>query len=294
MPTSRADTAATTPADPGGRLRRVRSDDGTTVVLERVTQGPVDLVLIGGGPTLRGRWSKVAAHLDGVFSCWLMDRRGKGDSGDTAPYSFEREYEDLAAVVASFPGPVSLAGHSSGATVALGAVLRGVPLASLALYEPPWPVDGPLAGADVIDRVAALIEEGDRDAALDLAFREMVGLPAVAVAGLRHSPMWPEWRELAHTWPREMREASSLPRDLSGLAAVNLPTLFIVGDETSPHLRRSTEALAAAMPGASVVELPGQGHGALDLAPHLVVGAILAFAVHSTAHESLDAHRRRP
>ena len=64
-----------------------------------------------------------------------MDRRGKGDSGDTedpTAYSFEREYEDLAAVVGSFSSPVSVAGHSSGATCALGAAVHGVPVASLA------------------------------------------------------------------------------------------------------------------------------------------------------------------
>jgi pimeloyl-ACP methyl ester carboxylesterase len=304
MPIARADSAASTTMNSGTQLRRVRSQDGTTLVLERVTQGSSDLVLIGGGPTRRGRWARAAVLLEGAFSCWLMDRRGKGDSGDTLPYSFEREYDDLAAVVASFPGPVSLAGHSSGGTVALGAVLRGVPVGSLVLYEPPWPLDGPLAGAAVIDRVEALVDGGDRDAALELAFREMVGMPAAAVAGLRRSPMWAEWTALVHTWPREMREASQLSPDLTCLAGLDLPTLLIVGAETSPHLRQSTQAVAAAVPGAALVELPGQGHGALDLAPRLVAEAILAFPGHPrtraakfpspTARESLDGGGRHP
>ena len=79
------------------------------------------------------------------------------------------------------------------------------------LYEPPWPVDDPLAGTEFIDEMEALIDQGDRDQALELAFTQMVRMPAEAVATLRHTPMWPEWMALAHTWPREMRAASSLP-----------------------------------------------------------------------------------
>lgn len=264
----------------GVSLRQVRSADGTTIALEQVTRGPADLVMVAGGPTRRSRWARTAALLDGVFSCWLMDRRGKGDSGDADPatYSFDREYEDLAAVVESFSGPVSIAGHSSGATCALGAAVRGLPVASLMLYEPPWPVDGPLSGADLIDEMDAMIGRGERDEALELAFTRMVGMPSQAVAALRPTPMWAEWRALAHTWPREMREASSLSRDLAQFAAVTAPTLFMVGSLSPLHLQRSTRAIAAAMPHTSVVELPGQGHGALDQAPHLVAEAVSAFA----------------
>jgi pimeloyl-ACP methyl ester carboxylesterase len=261
-------------------IRRVRSADGVTIVLEQVTHGPVDLVLVAGGPNRRSRWGAAAALLDGVVSCWLMDRRGKGDSGDSedpAAYSFEREYEDLAAVVDSFSGPVGIGGHSSGATCALGAAVHGLPIASLMLYEPPWPVDGPLAGAEFIDRMEALIDQGNRDEALELAFTKMVGMPTEAVAALRHSPMWQEWRALAHTWPREMREASDLCRDPSRFATVTTPALVLVGALSPAHLQRSTRAIAAAMPHATVVELPGQGHGALDRAPHLVAEAIAAF-----------------
>ena len=39
----------------------------------------------------------------------------------------------------------------------------------------------------------ALIDQGDRDQALELAFTQMVRMPAEAVAALRHTPMWPEW-----------------------------------------------------------------------------------------------------
>lgn len=75
---------------------------------------------------------------------------------------------------------------------------------------------------------------------------------------------------------RKMREAAKLPRDLSVLDQVGAPALLMVGAVTSAQLRGSTQATATALPHATVVELPGHGHGALDRAPHLVAEAIRA------------------
>jgi pimeloyl-ACP methyl ester carboxylesterase len=259
--------------------RRVVSADGTELTLTRVNEGPRDLLLVPGGPSPGARWAAVAARLDGSFSCWLMDRRGKGDSGDREPYGFAREHEDLAAVLSSFHGAaVGVAAHSSGATVALGAAARGVQPAWLALYEPPWPVDGPLGSREIIDAIEASIAAGDRDAALEMAFRDMVGMPATAVAALMGSPVWAEWRSLAHTWPREMRELLAMPAGVDGLAAVTTPTLLLCGTLSPAHLRRACEAIVTALAAATLVDLPGQGHGALDTGPDLVASAIRDFA----------------
>jgi alpha-beta hydrolase superfamily lysophospholipase len=171
MPEQRSGTTLQSHAE----MRTVTSSDGTSLVVERVTRGERNVLMVPGGPSTRARWADVARKLDGHLSCWLMDRRGKGESGDTEPYSFAREYDDLSAVAAAIGGPVVLAAHSSGATCALGAALRGTPFASLVLYEPPWPVDGPLADPGQIEAVESLIAAGDRDGALELAFGAMVG-----------------------------------------------------------------------------------------------------------------------
>jgi len=255
------------------RLRRVVSADGTEIVLERVTDGDHDLLLVPGGPSRRTRWAAVAAGLAGRWSCWLVDRRGKGDSGDTAPYALEREYEDLAAAVTSFPGPVALAGHSSGAICVLGAAGLVTP-AALVLYEPPWPVGRPRVPAERIDAVDDLVTRGDREAAVALAFREMVGVPEPVLAGLRRSPAWSESTDLIHTWPREMRAVEALPGDLGVLAGITAPALVLVGGASPEHLRVSSCAVAAALPTATAVQLEGQGHSALVTAPDVVAAAI--------------------
>lgn len=259
-------------------MRTVTSADGTEIALERVTEGPTDLVLLSGGPSTRTRWAKVAAQLDGAFSCWLMDRRGKGDSGDTAPYSFEREYDDIAAAAASFDHPVVIGGHSSGALCVLGAAQRRVPAAALVLYEPPWPLNGDHTPLETVEKIEALIAEGDRAAALETAFRDLVRMPPPAIEAVRGTPAWMENCSLVHTWPREMREVARAGAwDTARLAAIEVPVLLLDGTLSPPHHRQSTAAVAAALPDATVTELPGQGHGALDTAPDLVAAAILAF-----------------
>jgi pimeloyl-ACP methyl ester carboxylesterase len=265
----------------GARVERRRAvaPDGTELTLTRLTQGPRALLMVPPAISLGRHWAAVAAGLEGDFSCWVLDRRGRGDSGDREPYGFEREYEDIAAVLASFDGaPVGVAAHSSGATVTLGAITRGAPAAWLALYEPPWPIDGPLSPLERIDAVEALIAAGDRDAALEKGFREVVGMPAAVVEALKGAPVWAEWRALAHTWPREMREVEKLPHGVEHLATITAPTVMLVGELTAGHMRRSTTAIAAALPAATVVELPGQGHGALVAAPGLVASIIRDFA----------------
>jgi pimeloyl-ACP methyl ester carboxylesterase len=174
--------------------------------------------------------------------------------------------------------PVSVAAHSSGAICALGAAVRGTSFTTLVLYEPPWPVDGPQARPEQIDAVEDLVAAGHRNQALELAFREMVGLPAPAVEVMKASRVWSEWRTYVHTWPREMREVEALPHELSQLGAVTDPVLMLRGALTTGNLARAATAIAAALPSATLRELPGQGHGALGTAPELVADTILQFA----------------
>jgi pimeloyl-ACP methyl ester carboxylesterase len=69
------------------------------------------------------------------------DRRGRGDSGDTPPYAVDREYEDLATVIAAAGGSAALIGYSGTGNIALEEAARGLPVTKLALWEPPFIVD---------------------------------------------------------------------------------------------------------------------------------------------------------
>src|SRR5262245_58695480 len=90
-----------------GRLRaatrwrtamNVASKDGTTIGFDRTGAGP-PVVLVCGGSVDRMANAELASLLAADFTVLNYDRRGRGDSGDTAPYAVEREFEDLDAVI---------------------------------------------------------------------------------------------------------------------------------------------------------------------------------------------------
>jgi pimeloyl-ACP methyl ester carboxylesterase len=99
----------------------VLSHDGTPIAFGRAGQGP-PLVLVDGALVSRATAPsrKLAPLLAGQFTVYTYDRRGRGGSGDTAPYAVEREIEDLAAVIGAAGGAACVYGESSGATLALG------------------------------------------------------------------------------------------------------------------------------------------------------------------------------
>jgi pimeloyl-ACP methyl ester carboxylesterase len=89
--------------------------------------------------------------------CARRDRRGRGASGDTPPYSIEREIEDLDALIGAAGGSACVFGHFSGATLALLAAARGLAITRLALFEPPLVVgdERPRPPADLAEQLAA-------------------------------------------------------------------------------------------------------------------------------------------
>ena len=123
-------------------MHTITAPDGTTIAYDRTGTGE-PLILIGGAFSYR-RFPgqvKLAQLLSARFTVYSYDRRGRGDSGDTAPYSVEREVEDLAAVIGAAGGAACVWGLSSGAVLALDAAAAGLPIHRLAVQEPPLAVD---------------------------------------------------------------------------------------------------------------------------------------------------------
>src|SRR5260370_36441170 len=108
----------------------------------------------------------VAAHC----SVFKYDRRGRGDSSDTAPYAVEREVEDLEALIVEAGGSAFVCGFSSGAALALEAAARGLAITKLALYEPPFIVDDsrPRLPEDFATQLTELVSSGRRGDAAEL------------------------------------------------------------------------------------------------------------------------------
>jgi pimeloyl-ACP methyl ester carboxylesterase len=249
----------------------VTSADGTPIAIEQTGRG-APVILIGGAFNDRSTVAALAATLAPYVTAVAYDRRGRGDSGGGGLEDggsgdiVEREVEDLAAVLGHVGGHASVFGHSSGAILALEAAMRGLPIDRLAVYEPPYILEGsrPRPPADLADRVTALIKEGRNDDAAALFLTESVGMPAEAVGGMRASDAWGWFAGLAHTLPADMAVSGpgcELPADR--LARISVPTLAIDGGEGWDWIRGATLAVADAIPGARYVTIEGQDHGVL-------------------------------
>jgi pimeloyl-ACP methyl ester carboxylesterase len=125
------------------------------------------------------------------------DRRGRGDSGDTLPYSVEREIEDIGAVIDVAGGSAAVFGNSSGAVLALRAAAAGLSITSLALWDPPFMVgpDAPRRHREYVNRLTKLLAAGQRGDAMAL-FMTTVGLPRGGSRGCvapRCGQAWWRW-----------------------------------------------------------------------------------------------------
>jgi pimeloyl-ACP methyl ester carboxylesterase len=110
------------------------SRDGTQIGWHRAGEGP-PTVLVHGPCGDKGNWIRCTPLLAGRLSLYAVDRRGRGRSGNGTEYVIQREYEDLAAVIAAISEPITLIGHSYGAIVSLGALSLTDRVHRLFLYD---------------------------------------------------------------------------------------------------------------------------------------------------------------
>ena len=112
------------------------SADGVTLAYERSGSGPA-LVIVNGALSTRETGAPLAPLLDGDFTLYRYDRRGRGDSSDRDGSTPQNELEDLAAIVAATGEAPFVFGQSSGAALSLEAAAAGVPIRGLVVNEPP-------------------------------------------------------------------------------------------------------------------------------------------------------------
>jgi pimeloyl-ACP methyl ester carboxylesterase len=257
---------------------RVTSSDGTPIASWRSGAGP-PLVLVHGTSADHSRWAPVLPAFEQRHTVLAVDRRGRGASGDAEDYAIEREFEDVAAVVDSLGEPVILLGHSHGGLCALEAALLSDNIRALVLYEPPFSAAGAaeINPPEIIERLEALLQAGDRDEVVATMAREVAGVPPGVVASARAQPVWQARVAAAHTIPRELRAVRAYRFDPQRFGGLAVPTLLLSGGESSPDQRTAVEAVDAALPDSRIVVLPGQGHVAIDTGTDLFTTEVLRF-----------------
>lgn len=258
-------------------MESVISKDGTSIAFDRYGDGSA-LILVGGATVTRGYQTALATVLGEHFTVYSYDRRGRGDSGDTLPYAVEREIEDLEAMIAAAGRSASVFGHSSGAVLSLRAAAHGLAIPKLAVYEPPFIVDGsrPPVPTDYVEHLDSLVATNRREDALVYFMTVAVGIPEEYVAQMRQDPMFFSSTNIAHTIAYDGRILGETmfgkPLADEPWSSIKVPTLVLDGSESPDWKHAGSQALMSKLPNATYRSLGGQGQGPADdvLAPVLV------------------------
>jgi pimeloyl-ACP methyl ester carboxylesterase len=244
-------------------MHTVTSKDGTKIAYDMFGKGPV-VILVLGALNSRKTGVKLAKTLAPHYTAVTYDRRGRGNSTDSLPYSPEREIEDLAALIDGVGAPVYLYGHSSGAALALETTKK-LPknIKKLAIYEAPYSTtkEEIKDSKDYNKQVKKLLAAGDKGGAVTL-FVSNVGVSEKQIAAMKRLPMWKGLEALAPTLAYDsdvMGEGHAMRA--AHLAGITTPTLVMHGGKGAPMMHEAAEAISKAMPKARLLTVEGEDHG---------------------------------
>lgn len=235
------------------------------------------MIIVDGAFCYRktGPATELASILAEHFTVFTYDRRGRGESGDSAPYSVEREIEDLRAIAKEAGTPPFAIGISSGGALILQAVASGVVLKKIALYEPPYVTIGDANSTDdVMKRLQSLVSAGDRAGAVRFFLADVYGAPRAFVFAMPFlmPNIWRRNKAVVHTVAYDLAilEDRSVLHERS--SAISVPTLVVGGEKSPKELQNAVKAVAAALPNVHSQFLAGQDHNISSqaLAPVLV------------------------
>lgn len=247
-------------------MATVTSKDGTRIAYETMGTGE-PLILVDGAMCYRdsGPMRPLAEVLRDHFAVLIYDRRGRGESGDTLPYTIDREVEDIEALLVAVGGSAFVYGCSSGGALALEAANRLQGIRKLMIYEAPFIVDDsrPPLGDSYLDRMKVLVAAGRRGEAVKL-FMKMVGMPGFMIFVMQFmGKVWPKLTGIAHTLVYDLTittpNQQGKPLRAGRWNDVTARALVADGSRSAAWMRHAQAALARNLH-AEYRTLPGQTH----------------------------------
>jgi pimeloyl-ACP methyl ester carboxylesterase len=250
----------------GQGMKSVRSKDGTQIAFDQYGSGP-NVILVDGALCHRGfgPMPSIGKLLAPHFTVFHFDRRGRGQSGDTPPYSVDREIEDIEAMIGEAGGSAYLFGASSGAALALEAASRLRGIKKIALYEAPFFFDDahPPRPDNYVAKLTEMAAANRRGDALKL-FMKTVGTPGFAIAIMQLMPMWSKLKAVAHTLRYDMTIVSDKragePLSARRWSTVTMPALTAVGSKSPGWWQDAMQQLSRVLPNSQHRVLAGQTH----------------------------------
>ncbi len=240
----------------------VTSGDGTRIAYDTLGDGAA-VILVGGAfqyrsfdPTTTEMARQLATQ---GFTVINYDRRGRGESVATGPFTLAREVEDIYALIDASGGEASLYGSSSGGSIALAAAAAGLEVTKLALWEVPLDEELGTEGAEFLAGLRERIAAGDNERVVEYFMHDM---PPEWVEGSRQSEAWPLMCAIAPTLEADSESlawSQSAPR-AELWATVKQPTLVLVGEDTLPIMPVAADSIVRALPNAQLRRIPATDH----------------------------------
>src|SRR5829696_5541631 len=204
-------------------------------------------------PGERGR--APAAHRKGAHTMETVTSR------DGTTLAYDRLGEGPPVVLVSGGSTDRMANAGLGAALAMHAAAGGAPVTRLAMWEPPYNVNGrPDLPDDTASVYRELVSSGRRGDAAEYFMAKVVGLPPEFVASARQAPWWAQQEAIAHTLAYDATVMGDYTLPTGIAKSVPVPTLLIVGGASFDFMAGTAEALAALIPNAQLAILEGQQH----------------------------------
>lgn len=234
---------------------------GDRVAYDLYGEGPALIFVAGAGPYRAGdpvttETARRAAERG--LTTIVFDRLGRGESEATGVLDLERELEAIAALIDLAGGSAVLCGHSSGGSIALAAVERGLPVVGLALWETPIAGD-PTAAREWATEFIRRLDVEELEPALEWYMKDM---PPEWLAGAKQSPSYPA---MVSSVVSQRADAESLAWAASAphaelFAEISVPVQAMHGEQTFDEMIASSADIVDSIPGATQRVMPGAHH----------------------------------
>jgi pimeloyl-ACP methyl ester carboxylesterase len=245
----------------------ITSKDGTVIAYDKVGNGPA-IILVNGALGHRGLngEQQLASLLASNFTVFFYDRRGRGESSETKPYSVEGEIADLEALINEAGGEAFVHGTSAGAALALLAAqkLGRDKILKLSLYEPPYDAylkDGKNSFSEVKTKLKELVAAGKPGDAIEFFF-ESIGTPEDAIQGIKQSPAWSPMEKIGHTlvYDFEILGTGIVPASVA--KNIDMPAQILDGSKSYEFMHHAASSLSKIITNSKRKTLKDQTHQA--------------------------------
>jgi len=249
---------------------------GRPADVREIGKGPA-VILVHGYPLDGAMWSGVARALSSQFRVLKPDLPGRGNTEADAPAGIDGYADFLATIVDSLEEPVGIAGFSFGGYISL-ALLKRRPerVRAIALVDSRAGADDD-AGRAKRDETIAAVRANGLAPVLEAMPAKLLSPEGLARADLLERVQRIISRQKPETVEADLAAMRDRPDSTGFLPEIGIPALVVVGERDVLTPPADSEAMAAAIPGAKLVTIPGAGHLAPMERPKAVAGALAEF-----------------